>query len=37
MRWKDPEYLKSLPNGTEGNNLSSLPSVSKSELSLETK
>lgn len=25
---KDSEYLKSLPDGTEGNNLSSLPSVS---------
>ena len=30
---KDSEYLKSLPDGTEGNNLSSLPSISKSELS----
>ena len=25
---KDSEYLKSLPDGTEGNNLSSLPTVS---------
>ena len=30
---KDSEYLKSLPDGTEGNNLSNLPSISKSELS----
>ena len=30
---KSSEYLKSLPDGTEGNNLSNLPSVSKSELS----
>lgn len=29
---KDSEYLKSLPDGTEGNNLSNLPSVSESEL-----
>lgn len=26
---KDSEYLKSLPDGTEGNNLSNLPSVSE--------
>ncbi len=25
---KDSEYLKSLPDGTEGNNLSNLPSIS---------
>lgn len=30
---KDSEYLKSLPDGTESNNLSNLPSVSESELS----
>ena len=30
---KDSEYLKSLPDGAEGNNLGNLPSVSKSELS----
>lgn len=30
---KDSEYLKSLPDGTEGNNLGNLPSVSESELS----
>ena len=29
---KDSEYLKSLPDGTEGNNLSNLPSVSESTL-----
>ena len=29
---KDSEYLKSLPDGTEGNNLGNLPSVSESEL-----
>ena len=34
---KDSEYLKSLPDGTEGNNLSNLPSISKSELSSNTK
>lgn len=27
----DTEYLKSIPDGTEGNNLSSLPSVSPSD------
>lgn len=30
---KDSEYLKSLPDGTEGNNLGNLPSVSASKLS----
>lgn len=30
---KDSEYLKSLPDGTERNNLSNLPSITKSELS----
>jgi len=30
---KDSEYLKSLPDGTESNNLTNLPSISKSELS----
>ncbi len=30
---KDSEYLKSLPDGTEGNNLGNLPSVTESELS----
>lgn len=30
---KDSEYLKSLPDGTEENNLGNLPSVSASELS----
>lgn len=30
---KDSEYLKSLPDDTEGNNLGNLPSVSESELS----
>ena len=34
---KDSEYLKSLPDGTEDNNLSNLPSISKSELSSNTK
>lgn len=34
---RDSEYLKSLPDGTEGNNLSSLPSISKSELSSKAK
>jgi len=29
---KDSEYLKSLPDGTEDNNLGNLPSVSESEL-----
>lgn len=29
---KDSEYLKSLPDGTEGNNLSNLPSISESEI-----
>lgn len=29
---KDSEYLKSLPDGTESNNLSNLPSVTESEL-----
>lgn len=29
---KDSEYLKSLPDGTEGNNLGNLPSVSASSL-----
>ena len=33
---KDSEYLKSLPDGTEGNNLSNLPSVSESELNSKT-
>ena len=28
---KDSEYLKSLPDGTEGNNLSNLPSITASE------
>lgn len=28
---KDSEYLKSLPDGSEGNNLSNLPSVSEGE------
>lgn len=32
---KDSEYLKSSPDGTEGNNLGNLPSVSASELSNE--
>ena len=30
---KDSEYLKSLPDGTESNNLGNLPSITKSELS----
>lgn len=30
---KDSEYLKSLPDGTAGNNLGNLPSVSASKLS----
>lgn len=30
---KDSEYLKSLPDGTEGNNLSNLPSITKDKLS----
>lgn len=30
---KDSEYLKSLPDGTEGNNLGNLPSISASEAS----
>ena len=34
---KDSEYLKSLPDGSEGNNLSNLPSVSTSELSSNTR
>jgi hypothetical protein len=34
---KDSEYLKSLPNGTEGNNLSNLPSITESELSSNAK
>ncbi len=29
---KESEYLKSLPDGTESNNLSNLPSITKSEL-----
>ena len=29
---KDSEYLKSLPDGTDGNNLGNLPSISESEL-----
>lgn len=29
---KDSEYLKSLPDGTEGNNLSNLPSITASEV-----
>ena len=33
---KDSEYLKSLPDGTEGNNLSNLPSISESELNSKT-
>ena len=33
---KDSEYLKSLPDGTEGNNLSNLPSVTESELNTKT-
>ena len=34
---KDSEYLKSLPDGTESNNLGNLPSVSASEISSGTK
>ena len=34
---KDSEYLKSLPDGTEGNNLGNLPSVTTSEMSFSTK
>ena len=34
---KDSEYLKSLPDGTESNNLSNLPSTSISELNSKTK
>ena len=34
---KDSEYLKSLPDGTEGNNLSNLPSITESELSSNAK
>lgn len=30
---KDSEYLKSLPDGTEGNNLGNLPSVTASKVS----
>ena len=33
---KDSEYLKSLPDGTESNNLSNLPSVSASQVSSNT-
>lgn len=33
---KDSEYLKSLPDGTEGNNLSNLPSITKSEQNTKT-
>ena len=33
---KTSEYLKSLPDGMEGNNLSNLPSVSASELHSKT-
>lgn len=29
---KNSEYLKSLPDGSDGNNLSNLPSVSENEL-----
>ena len=31
---KDSEYLKSLPDGTENNNLSNLPSVTEEEVNL---
>lgn len=31
---KDSEYLKSLPDGQEGNNLSSLPSISEGKANL---
>jgi len=30
---KNSEYLKSLPDGTESNNLSNLPSITESEIS----
>lgn len=30
---KDSEYLKSLPDGTESNNLSNLPSITDAEIS----
>ena len=33
---KDSEYLKSLPDGTESNNLSNLPSVDESEVTSNT-
>ena len=32
---KDSEYLKSLPDGTENNNLSNLPSVTEEEVDLQ--
>ncbi|MPN34354.1 hypothetical protein SDC9_181847 [bioreactor metagenome] len=32
---KDTEYLKSIPDGTEDNNLSNLPTVSAEEMSNE--
>ena len=31
---KDSEYLKSLPDGTENNNLSNLPSITEEEVNL---
>ena len=31
------EYLKALPDGSESNNLSNLPSISKSELNTKVK
>lgn len=34
---KDSEYLKSLPDGTEGNNLGNLPSITASESTSNTK
>lgn len=34
---KDSEYLKSLPDGSEGNNLGNLPSITQSEISSTTK
>lgn len=34
---KDSEYLKSLPDGTEGNNLGNLPSITASESTSDTK
>lgn len=34
---KDSEYLKSLPDGTEGNNLGNLPSITESEISSNTR